>query len=226
MSFYPVLLDLTGKKVLVVGGGQVAQRKVESLLEYEAKISIISRSLNNILNDMVECGRITSLGAEFLPHHLDGAFLVIAATDDKGLNRRVSEEAKRRGMLVNAVDQPSDCNFIVPSVIRRGDLLVAISTSGKSPAMAKRIREQLEWQFGPEYEISLKLMGKVREAVLSCGLPQSENSRIFHAIAGSGIVEAVRAGEWNKVQALLDGLLPSGMDRKEIMADLAVKRGG
>jgi precorrin-2 dehydrogenase/sirohydrochlorin ferrochelatase len=225
MSFYPVLLDLAGKKVLVVGGGQVAQRKVETLLECEAKIFIVSKLLTNKLNYMVEVGRIISLGTEFLPHHLDSVFMVIAATDDKGLNRRVSEESNRRGMLVNAVDQPADCNFIVPSVIRRGDLLVAISTSGKSPAMAKRIREQLEWQFGPEYEISLKLMGRVREAVLACGLPQSENSRIFHAIAGSGIVEAIKAGEWNKVQALLDGLLPSGIDREGIMVNLAAKRG-
>jgi precorrin-2 dehydrogenase/sirohydrochlorin ferrochelatase len=226
MSFYPVLLDLTGKKVLVVGGGQVAQRKVETLLGYEAKILIIARILTDKLNEMVERGRVVFLGKEFLPHHLDGAFLVIAATNDKGLNHRVSEEASRRGMLVNAVDQPADCNFIVPSIIRRGDLLVAISTSGKSPAMAKRIREQLEWQFGPEYETTLKLMGRVREAVLASGLPQSENSRIFHAIAGSGIVAAIKAGDWPKVQEVLDELLPGCVARDGIMGDLAAERGG
>jgi precorrin-2 dehydrogenase/sirohydrochlorin ferrochelatase len=225
MSFYPVLLDLTGKKVLVVGGGQVAQRKVETLLEYEAKIYIIARSLTNKLNEMVEFKKVVFLGKELLPHHLDGAFLVIAATNDKALNHRVSEEAKRRGMLVNAVDQPADCNFIVPSIIRRGDLLVAISTSGKSPAMAKRIREKLEWQFGPEYETTLKLMGRVREAVLASGLPQSENSRIFHAIAGSGIVEAIKAGDWARVRAVIEGLLPAGAARDGIMGELATKRG-
>jgi precorrin-2 dehydrogenase/sirohydrochlorin ferrochelatase len=226
MSFYPVLLDLTGKRVLVVGGGQVAQRKVETLLGYEAEILIIAKVLTDKLNEMVECGRVVFLGKEFLPHHLDGAFLVIAATNDKGLNHRVSEEANRRGMLVNVVDQPADCNFIVPSIIRRGDLLVAISTSGKSPAMAKRIREQLEWQFGPEYETTLKLMGRVREAVLASGLPQSENSRIFHAIAGSGIVAAIKAGDWSKVQEVLDGLLPGSVARDGIMGDLAAERGG
>jgi precorrin-2 dehydrogenase/sirohydrochlorin ferrochelatase len=226
MSFYPVLLDLTGKKVLVVGGGQVAQRKVETLLEYEAKISIIARVLTDKLNKMVDVETVVFLGKEFLPHHLDGAFLVIAATNDKGLNHRVSEEANRRGILVNAVDQPADCNFIVPSILRRGDLLVAISTSGKSPAMAKRIREQLEWQFGEEYETTLKLMGRVREAVLASGLPQSENSRIFHAIAGSGIVAAIKAGDWSKVQAMLDGLLPGSVARDGIMGDLTAKRGG
>jgi precorrin-2 dehydrogenase/sirohydrochlorin ferrochelatase len=225
MSFYPVLLDLTAKKVLVVGGGQVAQRKVETLFEYEAKISLIARTLTDKLNDMVECGRVVFLGKEFLPAHLDGAFLVIAATNDKGLNHRVSEEASRRGMLVNAVDQPADCNFIVPSIIRRGDLLVAISTSGKSPAMAKRIREQLECQFGQEYEITLKIMGRVREAVLASGLPQSENSRIFHAIVGSDMVSAVKAGDWARVREVLDGLLPAGVACNGIMGDLAAKRG-
>jgi precorrin-2 dehydrogenase/sirohydrochlorin ferrochelatase len=225
MSFYPVLLDLTGKKVLVVGGGQVAQRKVETLLEYEAEILIVSRELTDKLNKMVENKRVQFLGKEFLPRHLDGAFLVIAATDDKALNHRVSEEATRRGMLVNAVDQPADCNFIVPAIIRRGDLLVAVSTSGKSPALAKRVREELEGQFGPEYEATLKLMGKVREAVLASGLPQSENSRIFHAIAGSGIVAAVKAGDWSGVRGLLDGLLPAGAARDEIMKDLAAERG-
>jgi precorrin-2 dehydrogenase/sirohydrochlorin ferrochelatase len=226
MSFYPVFLDLAGKKVLVVGGGQVAQRKVETLLEYEAKILIISRILTDKLNEMVEHKKVLFLGKEFLPHHLDGAFLVIAATNDKELNHRVSQEANRRGMLVNAVDQPGDCNFIVPSIIRRGDLVVAVSTSGKSPAMAKRIREQLECEFGPEYETTLKLMGRVREAVLAGGLPQSENSRIFHAIAGSGIVAAIKAGDWSKVQELLDGLLPGSVARGGIMGDLAGKRGG
>jgi precorrin-2 dehydrogenase/sirohydrochlorin ferrochelatase len=226
MSFYPVLLDLTAKKVLVVGGGQVAQRKVETLLEYEAKISIVSRLLTDKLNHMVECKRVVFLGQAFLPHHLDGAFLVIAATNDKGLNHRVSEEAKRKGILVNAVDQPADCNFIVPSIIRRGDLLVAISTSGKSPAMAKRIREQLESQFGPEYETTLKLMGRVREVVLASGLPQSENSRIFHAIAESDIVASIKAGNWSKVQQALAGLVPPSASRDGLMADLAARKGG
>jgi precorrin-2 dehydrogenase/sirohydrochlorin ferrochelatase len=174
---------------------------------------------------MVEYKRVVFLGNEFLPHHLDGAFLVIAATNDNALNHRVSEEAKRRGMLVNAVDQPADCNFIVPSIIRRGDLLVAISTSGKSPAMAKRIRENLEWQFGPEYETTLKFMGRVREAVLASGLPQSENSRIFHAIAGSGILEAIKAEDWARVRAVIEGLLPAGAARDGIIGDLAAERG-
>jgi precorrin-2 dehydrogenase / sirohydrochlorin ferrochelatase len=225
MSFYPVLLDLTGRNVLVVGGGQVAQRKVENFLEYGAKISITARELTDNLTNMVESKRVVFLGKEFFPHYLDEAFLVIAATNDKDLNHRVSEEANRRGMLVNTVDQPAGCNFIVPSIIRRGDLLVAISTSGKSPAMAKRIREEIEGQFGPEYETTLTLMGRVREAVLASGLPQSENSRIFHAIAGSDIVASIKAGDWSKVRGVLDGLLPSSVARDGITRDLATKRG-
>ena len=225
-SFYPILVDLRGKKALVVGGGKVAQRKVETLLEYWASVELVARDLTGELDRLRKSGTVRFLGRDFSEDHLEGAFLVVAATDDAALNRRVSRGAQQRGLLVNAVDQPADCNFIVPSIIRRGDLLVAVSTSGKSPAMAKRIRERLEGQFGPEYETALKLMGRVREAVLAAGLPQSENSRIFHAIAGSAVLQAIRAGDWEGVRGVLQEVLPEEISGARIMDGLAVERGG
>ena len=148
MSYYPVLLELESKNVLVVGGGKVAQRKVETLLEYGALLSIVSKELTDNLEVLVEVQKVHLLGDEFNDKHLDNIFLVVAATNDKQLNHRVSESAKKRGLLINAVDQPPDCNFIVPSIIKKGDLLISISTSGKSPALAKRLREEMETQFG------------------------------------------------------------------------------
>jgi precorrin-2 dehydrogenase/sirohydrochlorin ferrochelatase len=203
MSYYPVFLNLTDKKVLVVGGGLVAQRKVETLLEHGASISVASRELTPKLNELVEAHRITFLGSEFTENHLEGMFLVIAATDDPMVNHRVSLDAQERGLLINAVDQPEDCNFIVPSILRRGDLQVAISTSGKSPALARKIRQEMELQFGKEYEKLLLLLGSIREQVLSRGLPQEENSRIFKKIVESDMLGAIAQRDRERVEKIL-----------------------
>lgn len=211
MSYYPILLELRGKTILVVGGGTVAQRKIEKLLEYDASISIISRGLKGKLKELVDSGKVAHIGEEFKEKHLDGAFLVIAATDDKGLNHWISESAEKRGLLINAVDQPADCSFIVPSIVRRGDLLISISTSGKSPALAKKIRRELDAQFGSEYETFLILMGHLRKEVLSLGLSQDENSMIFNEIVDSGIIEALARDDWKAVEFILGRILPNDM---------------
>jgi precorrin-2 dehydrogenase/sirohydrochlorin ferrochelatase len=121
--------------------------------------------------------------------------------------------------LINAVDQPADCNFIVPSIVKRGDLSIAISTSGKSPALARKIRKELEEQFGNEYETFLILMGRLRERVLSKGLLQKENSRIFHEIVNSGVLNALARDDWEEVEAILKKILPKDVDTKGILDD-------
>ena len=214
MSFYPVFIELEGQKVLVVGGGRVAQRKVETLLQFGASIQIISRDLTHKLKELVKAKEIHHIGEEFRDEHLDNAFLVIAATYDKQLNQKISESARKRHMLINAVDQPADCNFIVPSIVNRGNLLIAISTSGKSPAFAKKIRKQLEAQFGNEYEVFLTLMGRLREDVLSMGLSQSDNSRIFHEIVDSDILKFLARDDWEGVESALKHILPGELAKK------------
>lgn len=208
MAYYPAFIEMEGKRVLVVGGGRVAQRKIEVLLAHGAKVQVISKGLTPTLNRYLEEGRIDFLGQEFQEERLEGAFMVMAATDDPVLNHRVSEKARARGLLVNAVDQPSDCNFIVPSILRRGDLLIAVSTSGKSPALAKKVRESLEEKFGREYESLLKLMGRLRNQILSLGLPPHEKRRIFEEIVNSPILAAVEREDWEAVRAILNGILP------------------
>ena len=132
---------------------------------------------------------------------------MIAATDDEKLNREISVKARERGLLINAVDQPEDCNFIVPSIVRKGDLIIAISTSGRSPALAKKVRKDLEGRFGPEYGQFLVLMGLLREEILSRGLPQEENGRLFAEVVDSGILEALSAGDWEEARACLRQVL-------------------
>jgi len=220
MSYYPIYLELEGKIVLVVGGGSVARRKVEVLLAYGAIVHIVSKSLSPELNNLVETGSVLQIGEVFDNKHLDDAFLAIAATDDTGLNHVISQEARKRGILVNAVDQPLDCDFIVPSIIRKGNLSIAISTSGKSPALAKKIRKQMDLLFGKEYERFLVLMGTLRPEILSLGLKQEENSRIFHEIVHSDILGALADEKWGEVEEILNRILPKPVAAKDIINGL------
>jgi precorrin-2 dehydrogenase/sirohydrochlorin ferrochelatase len=222
MSYYPVLIHLEGKQVIVVGGGSVAERKIEKLLEYGAGVHVVSRDLTPRLRKYKEEGTIGFLGHHFREDYLEEAFMVIAATDDPTLNHEVSEKAKVKGLLVNAVDQPSDCNFIVPSILRRGDLLIAVSTSGKSPALAKKVREALEESFGKEYESLLNLMGRLREDILSQRLSQDENRRIFHELVNSPILEAIARKDWNEVTVILNGIIPEKLSTEDVITYLKV----
>ena len=220
MSYYPVFLQLEGMTALVVGGGGVARRKVETLLAFGANVSIVSRELAPELKRLIDNGEIRFLGGEMEDRFFDDVSLVIAATDDAGLNHQVSEGARSRGLLVNAVDQPADCTFIVPSIVRKGDLMIAISTSGKSPALSKKIRKRLEAQFGDEYADFLSLMAGLRKGLLTMGLPQPENSRMFHEIVESGIIEALARGDRETVAATLKQILPAGMDIQPILDEM------
>ena len=217
MSFYPILIRLKEMKVVVVGGGMVAQRKIDTLLACHADVHVIARELTPKLNEYLEEKRITLRGYEFKESHLDGAFVVIAATDDPILNRQVSEMASARGLLINAVDQPADCNFIVPSILRRGDLMIAVSTSGKSPAFAKKVREGLEEQFGDEYGSFLVLMGRLREEILEKRLSQEENKQIFHKLVNSPIPEAIAEKDWNGVAVILNKIMNTEKTAEDVM---------
>jgi precorrin-2 dehydrogenase/sirohydrochlorin ferrochelatase len=209
MAYYPILMDLEGRRALVVGGGAVAERKVLGLLDSGAKVELVARDINPRLMDMASKGLIRWAAEEFAEEQLQGAALVIAATDSEAVNRQVSSAAQSRGIPVNAVDQPADCTFIVPAVVRRGDFLIAVSTSGCSPALARRVREELERCFGSEYDEFLRLMRKIRPLVLKRGEGQEENSRVFKELLDSGLLEAVRFKDWKKAGEILTGALGS-----------------
>ncbi len=217
---------MSGKAALVVGGGKVAERKVQSLLDVDAKVSIISKELTKKLKDQIEQREVTFLASEFSPEHLEGMFLVIAATDDKRTNSVVADEAKRRGILVNAVDQPEQCTFIVPSVVRRADLVLAVSTSGKSPALSKKLRKRLEQEFGPEYAEFLNLMGRVREEVLNSELPQEKRKALFQQLVDSPLLDYLREGKSEAIEKLLMELLPSEVGAGGVVEAIVEAREG
>jgi precorrin-2 dehydrogenase/sirohydrochlorin ferrochelatase len=215
--YYPILLELKGKRVLVVGGGRVAQRKIETLLEHGALVNVVAKELNSPIASLAEKGLIHYAGQDFSESHLDKIFLVIAATSDVSLNRHVSEKAQQKGLLVNAVDQPSECNFIVPSVLRRGDLVVAVSTCGKSPAFARKVREGLEEYFGDEYESFLTLMGNLRELVLSQGFSQEQNKELFEKLISSPLLVSIRDNDWSRAASIISDVLGRSFSQEEIM---------
>ena len=169
MKYYPAFLDVNGRDCLVVGGGAVGTRKVRTLLECGARVTVISAGFSPELEELSAAGRVVLKSGSYRARDLEGKFLVIGATDDEDLNRRVSEDAARRNMLCNIADRPEACSFILPAIVSRGDLVIAISTSGKSPAFAKYLRRRLQKEFGPEYARFLEIMGAVRRRLLAAG---------------------------------------------------------
>ena len=215
--FYPVLVDLQGKKALVVGGGKVAQRKIETLLEHGATVQVVAKELTASLEELRGARRIEFLGEEFSETFVDGVFVVFAATDDAALNRRVSRTAQQRSLLVNAVDQPADCNFIVPSVLSRGDLVIAVSTSGKSPAFARKVRVELEQSFGEEYGLFLNLMGNLRKEILRLGLSQEENKSTFEDLVTSDLLTAIREKNWDLASQIIEKILGRPVSKDQML---------
>ena len=156
-----------GGRRLVVGGGAVGTRKVVTLLDCGANVTVISPVVSDQLRDFAISGLIKLWERSYQSGDLDGMFLVIGATDDEGLNRQISSDANHLNTLCNIADRPEVCNFILPAIVERDDLIITISTSGKSPALAKKLRKRLEYQFGKEYGVFLKLMGAARKKLLS-----------------------------------------------------------
>lgn len=167
MGLYPVFLKLEHKKCLVVGGGAVAERKIAALVHCGAQVMVVSPSLTLALQKMVDSGDIAYRQGLYQAKDLDQAYLVISATNDLQLNSTIAADCNRRNMLVNVVDDPHRCSFFVPSVIERGALKIAISTGGKSPQLAKTIREDLEREIGSQFEEFVEFIGELREKIIA-----------------------------------------------------------
>ncbi|ADL12085.1 precorrin-2 dehydrogenase/sirohydrochlorin ferrochelatase family protein [Acetohalobium arabaticum] len=215
-EYYPLALDLATKEVLVVGGGAVAERKVQSLLDAEAEVTIISPGLTSKLKRQAEEGLISYEDRVYQSSDIDGKFLVIGATDDSEVNEQIAKDALACNLLVNVVDQPELSNFNVPAVIREGSLCLSISTDGKSPALSGRIRRELEEEFGPEYGEFLDLMGRLRSEVISKVDDIQERRSIFKELAYSEAIEYIKSEDYQKVEKLLDSILPEDINLKEV----------
>ena len=197
---YLVNLALEGRTAVVVGGGEVAARKVQDLLAAKADVTVIAPQLCDGIVALADEKRIVAHGRPYSTGDLAGAFVAIAATDDEGLNARVAGDAAAMNVLVNVVDRPALCTFTVPATVRRGDLTLAIATEGRCPALAGILREELEWRYGPEYAELVSLFGELRKKMIELGW---SGQRIRETLAGiyrDGVMERIAAGD----QGLLD----------------------
>jgi siroheme synthase-like protein len=194
-TYYPVYIQLQDQPCVVIGGGKIAEGKVEGLLAAEAKVTLISPDLTPRLQDLVSQHRILHVSRMYQAGDLTGAFLVICATDQAEINHQVWQEATANHQLVNVVDDTPRCNFIAPSILRKGDLTIAISTSGKAPALAVRLKERLQQELGPEYERFLALAGELREP-LARHIPDFETRKaLWYEIVDSDVLDSLARGD-------------------------------
>jgi siroheme synthase-like protein len=200
--YYPMLLNISGRRCVVVGGGRVALRKVRALLEHGAIIEVISPDLCPELAEMTEPGEIRTTRRNYRPGDLKNAFIAIAATDNSDMNRRIAKEARSGAVLVNVADDPESSDFIVPSYARRGGVTIAVATAGQSPALARKIRTRLEQEHGSEYASLVHLIGEVRAEVKRQRIKVSGDDW-QEAIDLDLMIELLKRGDREKARAAL-----------------------
>ncbi len=205
-GYYPMFLNIGGRRCVVVGGGRVALRKVKALLEHGASIEVISPDLCPELNKLVETGEVKVLRRHYQPGDLQKALIAVAATDNSDINQQVIKEAHDKSVLVNVANDTEHSDFIVPSYLRRGGMTIAVSTAGKSPALARKIRARLEKEFGEEYISLVNLIGEVRAEVRQQGIKVS-NDDWQEALDLDLMLDLLKRGDSQKAKAILLGNL-------------------
>lgn len=193
-AYYPLFADLHGRRCVVVGGGLVAQRKVTTLLRYGADITLVSPQATKRLLGYARKGTIRYRARRFRPSDLNGAWLVYAATDEQRINEQVSRQATRRRIFTNVVDQKPLCSFIAPAICRRGELVIAVSTGGGSPTIAKWLRRELQQEVSPEYARMLRLLKGLRSAAKRRMPSYRDRKRYFDRLVQGRVFDLVRAG--------------------------------
>ena len=202
-TYYPVYIQLRDQPCVVIGGGKIAEGKVEGLLAVEAQVTIVSPELTPRLQELSDQKQITYIPRAYQPGDLAGAFMVICATDQAEINHQVWQEASANRQLVNVVDDTPRCNFIAPSILRKGDLTIAISTSGKAPALAVRLKERFQREIGPEYERFLELAGELREP-LAKHIPDFETRKaLWYELVDSDILDVLARGDEDSAKEII-----------------------
>lgn len=183
MALYPVFLKLESRRVLIVGGGSVAEQKIEGVLRSATDVTVIAPHISPRIRQWVEQGRLVHIPQEFRAGMAQGYFLVIAATDSPALNHAVYAEARAAGALCNAVDDTPYCDFYAPALVSRGEFQIAISTGGNSPALAQQVRKNLETQYGLEYESWTAWLGRMRSMLRNALPPGERRKELLHLLA-------------------------------------------
>jgi precorrin-2 dehydrogenase/sirohydrochlorin ferrochelatase len=193
-SLFPMFMKLEGRRCLVVGAGSVGEPKIRGLIDTGARVHVIALKATEAVRIWARAGKITLALRAYAAQDLDGTFLTIVATASRTLNESIYREAQQRGVLCNVVDVPEYCDFYYGTVVRRGDLQIAISTNGQSPSLAQKLRQQLERQFGPGYARWVAELGETRKLVLASDLDPAQKSELLHSLASREALKAALAG--------------------------------
>jgi len=211
---YIVALDLKNKPVLVVGGGNVAERKVKSLLKVGAEVTIVSPELTPELEELVSKDLVSCEYRNYQTEDVKDKFLVVGATNLPSVNKKVAEDGLAKNLLVNIIDQPELSNFNVTAVVKRGPLCLSVSTNGKSPALSRKIRKDLGEEFGSEYDLFLELMGEIRREVIERVKQERDRKEIFRNLVYSEVIDHLQNEDYQQAEEVINNLLPSEMKVK------------
>jgi precorrin-2 dehydrogenase/sirohydrochlorin ferrochelatase len=193
--YFPIALNISGRKCVVVGGGAVAARRIASLLDADASVSVVSPTITPEIQQWVDEGHVLHEAMAYNIEKLNGALLVIAATNDPSVNAAITRDAQAMGILVNNAETSERGDFVIPSVVRQGDLLLMVTTGGASPSLTVKIREELEGQFGPEYEAYLNLLREAREEILKQDNSRSRAKHLLKSLVeDESILTLIREG--------------------------------
>lgn len=202
---YPANLLVTGRRCVVVGAGRIAARKVESLLDAGAAVTVVAPRVGDEVRAWADAGRLELAERPFDAADLDGAWLAVTATDEPAVNAAVFAAGEARRMFVNSADDPANCSFTLMSVVRRGDIVVTIGTNGRSPALATYLKDHVREEMGPEYETLLDLLSEAREEMRAGG--RSSEDADWRAAIDSGILDLIREGRETEARELLRSCL-------------------
>ena len=205
LAGWPVNLLVAERKVLVVGAGRIAARKIQSLLDLGALVTVVAPEVGPQVAEMTDTNRVELIRRGFEPSDLDDGWLVVTATDDPTVNAAVFAEAESRRMFCNSADDPENCSFTLMSVVRQADLVVALGTGGRSPALATWLKHHVQEEMGPEYALLLDLLSETRETMRAAG--RSSEDADWQRAFESGIVELVRDGRLDEARELLSSCL-------------------
>ena len=206
-KYYPINLNLENKQCLVIGAGVVAERKIKRLLEYGVNVTVVSPNFSRGINMLAKKNRIRLIQRRVNLKDIRGKFLVISAAGERRVNSLVSKYCKESNILVNVVDSPSECNFILPSVVKRGNLTISISTEGISPALAKKIRQDLGEKFGTEYEKLLKIMKKIRPEALKKIKDDKKRKVFFEKAVKANVLNLLKENKQKEAKKRIERLL-------------------
>ena len=217
MAFYPINLNIAGQLCVVIGGGGVATRKITSLLLCDARVRVISPEISPEIKQLLDKNNLEWISRIYMTGDLQEAILAFALTDNPEVQRQIATEAKEQGIPVNIADNPGACTFQTAATIRRGELLITISTGGGSPALAATIRKEMELHYGPEYGDLVKLLTEIRQLTVGQGSSQEKHKLLFERIIQTNILSLLKKKEWQLLQEQLYKILPPEIKAKYIV---------